>query len=607
MLKSPLLFAVSVLVMLFSWATGAEAKEDSLALSFSLPPTHTLSSAQQHSAKAITPIPSTNTTLPAEQLLPAEQPLEFKTTPLDQLSRPQETLRAISEGSDSTKLRSRDTGETKAPTPEKDIDDIGIWFSKNTLEVPTNTAQQKANDNGRLSNGQLNALETTYETLGLNDWMFEGGSGSLVAHTVGSAEGTRYWNGQKTYAYYGHTDPGNGVWNLGTFSYQHDASDPEDADRKQLRRLKRQGDQLQQQAKAQGIQLSLKEKLNGLDLANQAPLAALGKGGYIERLAQAYRLQMDEAEAIAWARTWAYIDPKTQTWNAPGLGNNLSSISQDQERRIAAIDKAMNAYEQTSHPEFEMASLDRFHIEGSGLTDSKLSVSPASKPPFGTVAEGFEEEFELAASDVIGSEISKEASILNAALDFELPSADSEATENDALSASVSESTAEPKTAIVSESQVEVVAASPVAGMVTNEVAIAEEDEAIAPKSTETATGSEASDPEASGPEASDPEASGLEGFNLEAFDGETAISLNSEQPAQQKAQAQKPTLASLISSIPERETGEADVSEGTDANEEADVAVIAEGSELVESEVQSDSGQVRSLLQTQDKIVSPE
>ena len=101
-----------------------------------------------------------------------------------------------------------------------------------------------------------------------------------------SAEGTRTPSGQPTHAYYGHTDPGNGVWNMGTFSYQHGASSPKEADSKQLKRLQKQGKTLEQQATQADLSMSLGEVLNALDLANQSPRAALERGGYIDRLAQ---------------------------------------------------------------------------------------------------------------------------------------------------------------------------------------------------------------------------------------------------------------------------------------------------------------------------------
>ncbi|MBC7999741.1 MAG: hypothetical protein IAF58_17440 [Leptolyngbya sp.] len=39
--------------------------------------------------------------------------------------------------------------------------------------------------------------------------IFEGASDSIVAWTVGQAEGTRHY-GEKNPAFYGHVDPGNG-------------------------------------------------------------------------------------------------------------------------------------------------------------------------------------------------------------------------------------------------------------------------------------------------------------------------------------------------------------------------------------------------------------
>ena len=75
-------------------------------------------------------------------------------------------------------------------------------------------------------------------------------------------------------AYYGHVDPGNHKWNLGSFSYQHGAKSPAEADAKQLKRLYKQALTLRQQASQCQVNLSLAEELNGIDLANQAPLAA---------------------------------------------------------------------------------------------------------------------------------------------------------------------------------------------------------------------------------------------------------------------------------------------------------------------------------------------
>ena len=176
--------------------------------------------------------------------------------------------------------------------------------------------------------------------------LFEGGVNSLVAKAVGSAEGTRTPRGDRTTAYYGHVDPGNGVWNLGSFSYQHGAPSPEAADEKQLKRLAKQARMVRQQAKAKGMELTLEEELNAIDLANQAPLAALDRGGYIDWLEAAHKMGLRGSEAVLWARTRSFLNPDTGQWNAPGLGNNVYSISRDQERRQQAIARAIALHQQ---------------------------------------------------------------------------------------------------------------------------------------------------------------------------------------------------------------------------------------------------------------------
>ncbi|MEL6249461.1 MAG: hypothetical protein AAFR15_15805 [Cyanobacteria bacterium J06627_15] len=181
--------------------------------------------------------------------------------------------------------------------------------------------------------------ETLAANYGLGQ-LFEGGSDSLVAHAVGHAEGTRTADGGYTRYYNGHTDPGNGVWNLGTFSYQHGARSAAEADAKQLARLQRQATELRRQATEKGIELTLLEELNGIDLANQAPTTALDRG-YIKWLDRAKRSDMGEAERVVWARTRSFIHPDTGRWNAPGLGNTLESVTRDQRRRQQAISKVL--------------------------------------------------------------------------------------------------------------------------------------------------------------------------------------------------------------------------------------------------------------------------
>jgi hypothetical protein len=161
--------------------------------------------------------------------------------------------------------------------------------------------------------------------------LFQAASNSLVAKAVGSAEGTRRPDGGQNPAYQGHVDPGNAVWNVGTFSYQHCGNcAPEEADRLQLARLARQFAQIQAHARDRyGIKLTLEEQLNAIDLANQAPLAALAQGGFVDRLQQAKQQGLTGSDAILQARVYAYKNPQTNRWEAPGLGNTKSRITQD--------------------------------------------------------------------------------------------------------------------------------------------------------------------------------------------------------------------------------------------------------------------------------------
>ncbi|GAB4475394.1 MAG: hypothetical protein OHK0037_36640 [Elainellaceae cyanobacterium] len=204
---------------------------------------------------------------------------------------------------------------------------------------------------------------------------FAGGVDSLVAIAVGSAEGTRTPRGDYTAAYQGHTDPGNGVWNLGTFSYQHGAASPAEADRKQFQRLQRQAQQLQQIAANLGLELSLAEQLNGIDLANQSPRAALSRGGYLDRLLEARQQGLQGEEAILWARTRAFLDPDTQRWNAPGLGNTTEGITRDQARRMVAVQRAISLREASAN-----ALNPTNTASASPLTNPSTSTTRATSP-----------------------------------------------------------------------------------------------------------------------------------------------------------------------------------------------------------------------------------
>jgi hypothetical protein len=189
------------------------------------------------------------------------------------------------------------------------------------------------------------------------DRLFAGNSESIVARTVGAAEGTRSADGGKTSLYEGHTDPGNGVWNRGTFSYQFGNQEnlsAEEADRRQMAKIKRIHDSVMMaKAEQKGLTpLTLSEQINGIDMINQAPLTVTEDGGYIERLAEAKKEKgLNGEEAILDARVNAFWDPKRNGWDAPGLRayddiSKEASIRHDQQRRMGMISQALDSYEQ---------------------------------------------------------------------------------------------------------------------------------------------------------------------------------------------------------------------------------------------------------------------
>lgn len=148
---------------------------------------------------------------------------------------------------------------------------------------------------------------------------------------IGAAEGTRDRRCRPTTAYSGHIDPGNGADNLGTFSYQHGAGSPEDADKRQLVRLRRAETDLQSQSKAKfGKPLSKPALGAALDLWNQSPQAG---EAFVEHLPSPTPTNVE----IVQARSRSYLNPITGELDAPGLGNDAITVEVDQARRTDAV------------------------------------------------------------------------------------------------------------------------------------------------------------------------------------------------------------------------------------------------------------------------------
>ncbi len=216
-----------------------------------------------------------------------------------------------------------------------------------------------------------------------------GTKGSLVQRSVGAAEGTRGLDGSTLWPYLGHIDPmcvyvlcGQGITNLGSFSYQQSpfkptAHTPLQADLIQKQVLRLQAIELLDQAHKRRLKLNLFQLANGIDLANQSPEGAcvqqpakelidkLAAGldpngintdqfmktfsqnscrwGYIDRLVQATKNKnLSGFGAVVEARKWTFfeVDPSSQRynqWNASGFGHNPDVIEADQTRRALAV------------------------------------------------------------------------------------------------------------------------------------------------------------------------------------------------------------------------------------------------------------------------------
>jgi hypothetical protein len=148
-----------------------------------------------------------------------------------------------------------------------------------------------------------------------------------LARAIGRAEGTRDANGNPTAAYQGHKDPGNGKHNQGSFSYQHGAPSPEEADRRWLQVLREAEQRYQDQARAKyGHPLSRAALVAILDAHTQSPDAAT-------RLLKHLPTHDPTPEQLITARTAALQESRA------AIGGPPMNVRADQHRRIeAALD-----------------------------------------------------------------------------------------------------------------------------------------------------------------------------------------------------------------------------------------------------------------------------
>lgn len=167
---------------------------------------------------------------------------------------------------------------------------------------------------------------------------------------IGLAEGTINRNGQPNSAYFGHGDPGNGALNRGFGSYQvqqhpkGEALTAPEADRVQADRLAGQWNRIDKALNEAGFKPGPTRDLiaaNALDAWNQAPLTFEDRYGLMNKqqlseLKQKVDSGTSPRDAIVDWRAQSYRDNSGRL-DAPGLGNSMERVREDQARRIDAI------------------------------------------------------------------------------------------------------------------------------------------------------------------------------------------------------------------------------------------------------------------------------
>jgi murein DD-endopeptidase MepM/ murein hydrolase activator NlpD len=176
-------------------------------------------------------------------------------------------------------------------------------------------------------------------------WL-EGGTNSLIAKVIGMAEGNRTASGALTNHAYGHTDPGNGAYNIGSFSAQGALNDGTigGSDQRVIDRLIRPRiKELFTAATKAGVLVTPQVLLNYLDLANQAPDAATGWNngqGFLGKLGE-LKGRENDVNTISALRVESFRN------NQGRLETSFKSagdLLRDQQRRMGELTKAITAF-----------------------------------------------------------------------------------------------------------------------------------------------------------------------------------------------------------------------------------------------------------------------
>jgi LysM repeat protein len=170
-----------------------------------------------------------------------------------------------------------------------------------------------------------------------------GGTNSLAAIVVGTAEGNRTARGGFRGSFNGHTDPGNSAHNIGSFSVQGNKArqaggDPRRADEIQLRELANVTPAYEQAARAAGLDPNNSLLLASYyDMQTQSPATATAFLRELPNLAR----QGVTVENITDARVRAFHNNgKTGGWHAPSQQHR---VRPDAERRMRELVNALRA------------------------------------------------------------------------------------------------------------------------------------------------------------------------------------------------------------------------------------------------------------------------
>ena len=207
----------------------------------------------------------------------------------------------------------------------------------NTFEQPTKrTARHGKVDHTAM--GQVSADQ--FKSISPEDFR-KGGTNSKAAIVVGTSEGNRTPQGATRGSYNGHTDPGNGAHNIGSFSVQGSKAkaaggNPAKADEIQLQELANKTPEFEKAAKAAGLDPHNALLLSTFyDLQTQSPATATAFLKELPNLAK----KGVTVDNLVEARTHAFMNNgKTGGWH-----NHPEKVGPDARRRTEALVTALRA------------------------------------------------------------------------------------------------------------------------------------------------------------------------------------------------------------------------------------------------------------------------